>query len=116
MIFISLNLLSVVWAAMLLVSVIALLVLALLAPKVAFYSSTSARDAEIHSIQSVTDIGLLQRKAVLDVSEGYASGATATSLCHVALGALLLMIIVSVTGLLLVRWMKKHLSPAEGDA
>lgn len=101
---------------MLLLSVVVLFIFAFLAPRVAFFGSASARDAEIQSIQSVTDIGLLQQKAVLDVSESYATGATATFLCHIALGTLLLMMIGSIGGLLLVRWMKRHLAPAEeGD-
>jgi hypothetical protein len=116
MIFFSLNLLAAVWAVMLVVSAAVLLVFALLTPGVAFFGSAGARDAEIHSIKSVTDIGLLQNKAVLDVSEGYASSARATFLCHVALGALLFIIVNSVAGLLLVRWMKRHLSPADDGA
>ena len=111
----ALNLLAAVWGLMLLVSAAVLVIFALLTPKVAFLNSASARDAEIHSIKSVTDIGLLQRKAVLDVSEGYATGATATFLCQVALGTLLLMMVGSIGGLLLIRWMKRHLSPAEED-
>lgn len=115
LLFRALNLLAVVWGLMLLVSVAAFLVFALRTPGVAFFSSPGARDAEIQSINSVTDIGLLQRKAVLDVSEGYATGATATALCHIALGTLLFMIMGSIAGLLLIRWMKRHLSPAEDD-
>lgn len=116
MIFRALNLLAAVWGLMLLASAAALVVFALLTPRVAFYSDASARDAEIQSIKSVTDIGLLQQKAVLDVSEGYATGANATFLCQVALGTLLFMIIGSIGGLLLVRWMKRHLSPTEDDS
>lgn len=115
MIFRALNLLSAVWGLLVLVSVAALLVFALLTPKVAFFNSAGARDTEIHSIKSVTDVGLLQRKAVLDVSEGYASGATATFLCHLAIVTLLLIIVGSIGGLLLVRWMKSHLGTA-GDS
>ena len=101
---------------MLLVSAAVLFIFALLTPRVAFLGGASARDAEIHSIKSVTDIGLLQSKAVLDVSEGYASGANATFLCQIALGTLLFMIIGSIGGLLLIRWMKRHLRTAEDDA
>ena len=115
MIFRALNLLAAVWWLMLLVSATVLIVFALLTSGVAYFSSTSARDAEIHSVNSITDIGLLQRKAVLDVSESYATGATATFLCHIALGTLLFMIIGSIGGLLLIRWMKRHLGPAEDD-
>jgi hypothetical protein len=115
MIFRALNLLAAVWGLILLVSAAAFVVFAWFTPGVAFFSSANARDAEIQSIKSVTDIGLLQRKAVLDVSEGYATGANATFLCQVALGTLLFVVIGSIGGLLLVRWMKRHLSPAEDD-
>jgi len=111
----ALNVLAAVWGLMLLVSAAALVVFALLTSGVTFFSSASARDAEIHSIKSVTDVGLLQQKAVLDVSEGYATGATATFLCQIALGTLLFMVIGSIGGLLLIRWMKRHLRPAEDD-
>jgi hypothetical protein len=109
MIFFSLNLLSAVWGLMLLVSAAALIVFAWLTPRVDFFSTTDARDAEIHSIKSVTDVGLLQGKAVFDVSQGSASSATATGLCHIALGTLLFMMIGSIAGLLLIRWIKRHL-------
>lgn len=79
------------------------------------HSATSARGAEIHSINSVTDVDLLQRKAVLDVSEDYASGATATLLCHLDLSTLLVTIIGSIGGLLLIRCLKRRLSPDEDD-
>lgn len=111
----ALNLLTAVWGLMLLVSAAILVVFALLTPRVAFFNSTSARDAEIHSINSVTDIGLLQHKAALDVSEGYTSGATATSLCHLALGTLLFFIIASIVGLLLIRRLKRRFSTDEKD-
>ena len=114
-IFRAFNLLAAVWWLMLLVSAIALVLFAFLTPDVAYFTSTITRDAEIHSINSVTDIGLLQRKAVLDVSEGYATGATATFLCHFALYTLSFMIVGSIVGLLLIRWMKRHLTPAEAD-
>lgn len=109
----ALNLLAVVWELMLLVSAAVLVVFALLTPKVAFFHSTNARDTEIHSIKSVIDVGLLQNKAVWEVSKGYSTGATATFLCHLALGTLLFMIIGSIGGLLLIRWMKRHLTPNE---
>jgi hypothetical protein len=115
MIFRALNLLAAVWGLMLLVSAVVLFIFALLAPGVAYFSSAGARNAEIHSINSVTDVGLLQRKAVLDVSEGYATGARATFLCHVALGTLLFVMIGSIVGLLLICWVKRHLTPAGDD-
>ena len=115
-IFRALNMLASVWIVMLLVSAAALIVIALFTPGVAYFTSTGARDAEIHSINSVTDIGLLQRKAILDVSESYATGATATFLCHVALGTLLFLMIGSIGGLLLIRWMKRHLRPTRDDS
>jgi uncharacterized Tic20 family protein len=114
-IFRALNLLTAVWGLMLLVSAVVLLVFALLTPGVTYFSSAGARNAEIHSIKSVTDVGLLQRKAVLDVSEGYATGARATFLCHIALGTLLFMMLGSIVGLLLICWMKRHLTPAGDD-
>lgn len=113
MIFRALNLLAAVWGVMLVVSAAVLIVFVLLAPRVAFFSSTSERDAEIHSIKSVSDFGLLQRKAILDVSKSYTAGATATFLCYIALGALLFIIIGSLGGRLLIRWMRRHLSPTE---
>jgi len=115
MIFFSLNLLAAVWGLMWLVSAAALIVFALLTPGVAFFGSTGARDAEIQSINSINDIGVLQHKAAFDVSQGYANGATATLLCHIALGTLLFMIIGSTAGLLLVRWIKRHLSTVRDD-
>jgi hypothetical protein len=59
--------------------------------------------------QPATDVGLLQGKAVFDVTQGSASSATATGLCHIALGTLLFMMIGSIAGLLLIRWIKRHL-------
>jgi hypothetical protein len=116
MVFFSLNLLAAVWGLMLLVSAAALLIFAVLTPGVAFFNSASARDAEIESIKSVTDAGLLQRKAVYDVSQGSASSATATYLCHVAVDTLLFMMFASIAGLLLIRWIKRHLTTAGDDA
>src|SRR5690349_17531248 len=84
MVFFSLNLLGVVWWLMLLVSAVALFVFALLRPGVAFFNTSDARDAEIASINSLNGVDVLQRKAVYDVSQGSASSATATYLCHVA--------------------------------
>jgi len=115
MISLSLNLLAAVWWLTLLVSAAVLIVFAWHASDVTFFSSPGARDAEIQSIKSVTDVGLLQNKAVLDVSEGSASSATATFLCHIALGTLLFMIIGSIGGLLLTRWMKRHLRTVEDN-
>jgi hypothetical protein len=115
MISLSLNLLAAVWGLMLLVSATALIVLALLTPGVAFFSTTDARDAEIQSIKSVNDVGLLQQKAVYDISQGSASSVTATYLCHIAFWALLFMMIGSIAGLLLVRWIKRHLGTVADD-
>ncbi len=100
---------------MLLASLAAFVVFAWFTPEVAFFGSTDARDAEIAAINSATDVGLLQNKAVFDVTEGYANGATATFLCHIALGTLLFMMIGSIAGLLLVRWIKKHLGTIGDD-
>ena len=115
MIFLSFNLLTAVWGLMLLVSVTALIIFAVLTPGVDFFSSPDARDAEIQSIKSVSDVGLLQQKAVYDISQGSASSATANYLCHTAVETLLFFIIASIAGLLLVRWIKKHLKTGEGD-
>ncbi|MGA9776912.1 MAG: hypothetical protein WBS33_01440 [Verrucomicrobiia bacterium] len=115
MVFFSFNLLAAVWGLMLLVSLAAFIAFAWFTPGVAFFGSTSARDAEIASINSVTDVGVLQHKAAFDVSEGYANGATATFLCHIALVTLLFMIIGSTAGLLLVRWIKRHLGTVQDD-
>lgn len=109
----SLNLLAVVWWIILLVSATVFLVFAWYTPQTGFFSSTSARDAEIQSIKSVTDIGLLQQKATLYVLTGYATGATKTFLCRIALGTLLLIIIGSVAGLFQLRWIRSHLSDSE---
>ena len=115
MVFFSFNLLTAVWGLMLLVSAAALIVFAVLTPGVSFFSSPGARDAEIQSIKSVNDVGLLQQKAVFDISQGSARSATATHLCHIALWALLFMMIGSIAGLLLVRWMKRHLGTVEDE-
>jgi hypothetical protein len=115
MISFSFNLLKAVWGLMMLVSLAAFIVIAVLTPRVAFFGSTSARDAEIASIKSVRDVGVLQDKAAFDVSQGYANGATATFLCYVALGTLLFLILGSTAGLLLVRWIKRHLGTAKDD-
>ena len=98
---------------MLLVSLVAFFAFVWLAPGVSYFGSTGARDAEIQSINSMTGVDVLQRKAVFDVAKGYDNGATATFLCHVALGTLLFMILGSIAGLLLVRWIKRHLGTVE---
>jgi len=115
MVFLSMNLLAAVWGFMLLLSVIGLLVFAVLTSEVAFFGTPDARDAEIQSINSINDIGVLQHKAAFDVSQGYENGATATSLCHFALITLFFMMIASIAGLLLVRWIKKHLGTVGDD-
>jgi len=94
---------------MLLVSLAAFFAFAWFTPGVAYFDSISARDAEIASINSLTGVDVLQRKAAFDVLKGYDNGVTATFLCHVALGTLLFIIIGSTAGLLLVRWIKRHL-------
>ncbi|HKW29004.1 MAG TPA: hypothetical protein VJT54_06695 [Verrucomicrobiae bacterium] len=116
MVFFSINLLAVVWGLMLLVSVVALLAFAVLTSDVAFFNSNDARDAEIQSIKSVTDAGLLQQKAIYDVSQGSASSMTATYLCHFAIDTLLLMMIASIVGLLLILWIKRHLGTVGEEA
>ena len=63
----------------------------------------------------MTDVDLLQRKAVFDVSQGYDSGVTATYLCHIAVDTLLFMMVGSIAGLLLIRWIKRHLGTVEDD-
>lgn len=115
MVFISFNLLTAIWGLMLLASLAAFIAFAWFAPGVAYFGSTDARDAEIASINSMTGIDVLQRKAVFDVSKSYDNGATATFLCHIALGTLLFMIIGSIAGLLLIRWIKRHLGTIEDD-
>lgn len=109
LVFVSLNLLMAVWGLMILVSVFVLSIFAWHTSGVALFGTPGARDAEIDSINSVTDVGLLQHKAALDVSEAYANGATATYLCHLALGTLLLIILVSIGSLFLLRWVKGQL-------
>ena len=98
---------------MLLVRMAALFVFAWYTPQTGFFSSASARDAEIQSIQSVADVGLLQQKAILYVSAGYATGVTKTFLCHIALGTFLLIIIGSAVSLVQLRWVRRHLSDSE---
>ena len=115
MISLSFNLLGAVWGLMLLVSATALIVIACFTPGVVFFNTTDARDAEIQSIKSVNDVGLLQQKAIFDISEGSTSSATATYVCHVALWVLLVMMIGSIAGLLLVRWTKRHLGTVADD-
>lgn len=115
MISLSFHLLAAVWGLMLLVSAVALVYIGWLSPGVAFFGSTDARDAEIQSINSITDIGVLQQKAAFDVSKGYDNGATATYICLIALGALLFMMLGSIAGLLLVRWIKRHLKTAQEE-
>jgi len=109
MISFSFNLLAVVWGLMLLVSAAALIVFAWFTSGVAYFGSPDARDAEIKAINSINDIGVLQHKAAFDVSHGYENGATATFLCHIALGTLLVLVIGSIASLLLIRWIKRHL-------
>jgi hypothetical protein len=115
MVFLSFNLLTALWGLMLLASLAALITFAWFTPGVAYFDSTSARDAEIQSINSMTGIDVLQHKAAFDVSKGYDNGATATFLCHIALGTLLFMIIGSTAGLLLVRWIKRHLGTVQDE-
>ena len=109
----SLNLLALIWWIILLVSAAVFFIFAWSTPQTGFFSSTGARDAEIQSIKSVTDIGLLQQKAMLYVLAGYATGATKTFLCRIALGTSLLIIIGSVAGLAQLRWIKRHLRDSE---
>ena len=115
LVFLSFNLLTAVWGLMLLVSLAVFFAFAWFTPGVAYFDSISARDAEIASINSLTGVDVLQRKAVFDVLKGYDNGATATFLCHIALGTLLFMIIGSTAGLLLVRWIKRHLGTIEDE-
>ncbi|HXR48504.1 MAG TPA: hypothetical protein VN784_13795 [Candidatus Limnocylindrales bacterium] len=115
LVFLSFNLLTAVWGLMLLVSLAVFFAFAWFTPRVAYFDSISARDAEIASINSLTGVDVLQRKAVFDVLKGYDNGATATFLCHIALGTLLFMIIGSTAGLLLVRWIKRHLGTIEDE-
>jgi len=115
MIFLSFNLLTAVWGLMLLVSAGALIIFAVYTSGVDFFGSPDARDAEIESIKSVNDIGLLQQKAVFDIAQGSASSATATWLCDIALLTLLFMMIGSIVGLVLVRWIKRHLGTVGDD-
>ena len=116
MISLSFNLLTAVWGLMMLVSAVALIVIACFTPGVVFFNTTDARDAEIQSIKSVNDVGLLQQKAIFDISEGSTSSATATYVCHVALWALLFMMIGSIAGLLLVGRIKRHLGTIADDS
>jgi hypothetical protein len=94
---------------MLLVSVIALIVIAVYTHDVAYFGSPDDRDAEIQTINSAVDLGVLKDKAAYDVSVGYDTGATATWLCYIAIGTCLFTSVGSVSGLLLVRWIKRHL-------
>jgi hypothetical protein len=109
MVFFSFNLLKVVCWLMLLVSAIALIVVAIYTPGVSYFGSPDDRDAEIQAINSAVDLGVLKDKAAYDVSIGYDNGATATFVCYVALGTCLFMSVGSISGLLLVRWIKRHL-------
>lgn len=109
MVFLSFNLLTAVWWLMLLVSAGALIVFALYTHGVTYFDSTDARDAEIQSINSISDVGVLKDKAAFDVSQGYDNGATATWLCYIALFTFFFMIVGSIAGLLLIRWIKRHL-------
>ena len=115
MVFFSFNLLRVVCGLMLLVSVVALIVIALYTPGVAYFGSPDDRDAEIQAINSAVDLGVLKDKAAYDVSQGYDNGATATWLCYIALFTFLVMIVGSIAGLLLVRWIKRHLGTIQDD-
>ena len=109
MVFFSFNLLRVVCGLMLLVSVVALIVIALYTPGVAYFGSPDDRDAEIQAINSAVDLGVLKDKAAYDISVAYDNGATATWLCYIALGTCVFMSAGSIAGLLLVRWIKRHL-------
>jgi len=109
MVFFSFNLLKVVCWLMLLVSVVALIVVAWNTSGVTYFGTPDERDAEIQTINSAVDLGVLKDKAAYDVSVGYDTGATATFVCYVALSTCLSMSVGSVSGLLLVRWIKRHL-------
>ena len=115
MVFFSFNLLTAVWGLMLFVSIIALIVFALYTSGVAYFDSTDSRDIEIQTINSATDMGVLQRKAAFDVAQAYDNGATAGWLCDIALFTLSFMIVGSIAGLVLVRWIKKHLGTIGED-
>jgi len=118
MVFLSFNLLRVVCGLMLLFSVATLIVIAVYTPRVAYFGSTDDRDAEIQTINSAVDLGVLKDKAAYDVSVGYDNGATATWLCYITIGTCVFMIAGSIAGLVLVRWIKKHLGTVadEDDA
>jgi hypothetical protein len=94
------------------VSVAVFFIFALYMPEVALFKNTSARDAAIQSIKSETVAGRLQQTASIYVSASYATGTTATVLCCIALGTLLLVSVGSVVGLIQVRRMEKLLSNA----
>jgi hypothetical protein len=115
MVFFSFNLLTAVWGLMLLVNAVALIVFLLYTSGVAYFGSIDARDAEIQSINSAVDLGVLKDKAAFDVSQGYDNGATATWLCYIAVCTSLFMIVGSIAGLLLVRWIKRHLGTIQDD-
>ena len=75
----------------------------------ALYNSTIRRDEEIRSIKTETDVSRLQQMATMYVSAGYGTGATATVLCRVALGAELLIIAGSIVSLVQVRRIRRQL-------
>jgi len=112
----SLNRLATIWWVTLLVCVAVLFIFLLLTPEVALFGSTSERDAEIHSIKSETDASRLQKIAVMYVSVGYGTGTTATLLCRIALGTLLVVIAGSVTGLVQVRRIRRKLDETKNVA
>ncbi len=109
----TLNRLTAVWWAILLVSVVVLFIFALFTPEVALVGSSTARDAAIQSIKSEADVGRLQQTATMYVSVGYGIGATATVLCRTAVGAFLLVIVGSIAGLVQIHRIKKQLKNAK---
>jgi hypothetical protein len=99
----SLKTLKVVCWVTSIISVAAFFLLALYTPEVALFDSTSQRDQEIQRIKAEQDISRLQSIAIMNVSVGYGTGATATLLCRVALVTELVVITASIVNLVQIR-------------
>jgi hypothetical protein len=111
----SLNTLATVCWLTLLLSVAVLFLFLLNTPEVTLYRDTAERDKAIRAIKEEADVSRLQQEATWRVSGGYATGATATLLCRVALVAQVLIISGAVVSLINVRRIRRAFDESERE-
>ncbi len=97
----------------LLVSTAVLFLFLLNTPEVALYSNSVERDKDIHSVKEEADVSRLQEQAKMYIEVCYATGATATLLCRVALVSQLIVIGGAVVGLIQIRRVRRYFQANE---